>query len=1070
MVGRGRSGKQPQSLNDSHYRFLQFSSSKRHLEMEGLEDGFGVDRSGGGDLLPRFNIMDSSPEMEDKRPVAGAGRSSDDSMPRFKIVDSPSASEEEKTAKIERNRGFQSEAPQLNHEDDGNRRGNHEQKIKIQGRRRLCKLSSCDGDVGVNVPANEDKGEFVELNDYDSPVVERNHGDDEKGGRADDIRDILNDLSSKFELLSVEKRKVPKEKYSTDECNFSLNGMDKESKAVVPEFASAGSSFSLSPDSSKELAASPACSAVNSFESVVLGNTLSGVVEELGYTHKTSSSDCEEDSDCIMLSEKCLPKKAGGKISQIAVTEECDDSVNISDRHDDSIEFVLKGPRATYRLPPEISKILYPYQLDGLRWLWSLHSSRKGGILGDDMGLGKTMQICGFLAGLFHSRLIKRAIIVAPKTLLSHWIKELSTVGLSEMIREYYGTCPKARQYELQYVLQDKGILLTTYDIVRNNSKALQGSFNRDHDWDEDSFLWDYIILDEGHLIKNPSTQRAKSLLDIPAAHRIIISGTPIQNNLRELWALFNFCCPGLLGDKIEFKGKYEDPILRGNEKKATEREKQIGSTVAKDLREHIQPYFLRRLKSEIFPEDNSVNVGLSRKNELIVWLRMTNCQRRLYEAFLKSELVLSAFDGSPLAALTILKKICDHPLLLTQRAAEDVLEGMDSMVSPEDVIVAERLASHIANMDEGDEFLENQDSLSCKTSFIMSLLGQLIPEGHSVLIFSQTRKMLNLIQESLASSGYKYQRIDGTTKACDRTTIVNDFQEHNGAPIFLLTSQVGGLGLTLTRADRVIVVDPAWNPSTDNQSVDRAYRIGQKKDVIVYRLMTCGTVEEKIYRKQVFKGGLFKSATEHKEQMRYFSQQDLRELFSLPKEGFDVSPTQQQLHDEHDSQHQMSDFLRNHINYLETLGIAGVSHHSLLYSKTAPVQVTEEEVEVPRPPRTGFVGATSRSTSVERDVEGAEFAFNPKDIQLNRKSQSPESPGKSSEPDIKGRIDRLARMLANEAMVARLPDKGERIRRQIGELSSELDKIRVAERASMEKEVIDLDEISGNFQKLMNV
>ncbi|PKI79435.1 hypothetical protein CRG98_000182 [Punica granatum] len=453
------------------------------------------------------------------------------------------------------------------------------------------------------------------------------------------------------------------------------------------------------------------------------------------------------------------------------------------------------------------------------------------------------------------------------------------------------------------------------------------------------------MILDEGHLIKNPSTQRAKSLLEIPSAHRIIVSGTPIQNNLRELWALFNFCCPELLGDNKEFKEKYEDRILRGNDKKASDREKRIGSAVAKDLRERIQPYFLRRLKSEVFQEDDSV-AKLSKKNELIVWLRLTSCQRRIYEAYLNSELVLSAFYDSPLAALTILKKICDHPLILTKRAAEDVLEGMDSMDNPEDVHMAEKLASYIADVGEKDDFLEKHDSISCKISFIMSLLDNLIPEGHNVLIFSQTRKMLNLIQESLISNGYEYLRIDGTTKASDRIKIVNDFQEGIGAPIFLLTSQVGGLGLTLTKADRVIVVDPAWNPSTDNQSVDRAYRIGQKKDVIVYRLMTCGTVEEKIYRKQIFKGGLFKTATEHKEQMRYFSQQDLRELFSLPKLGFDVSPTQQQLQEEHDRQHQMDECLKSHIEFLQTLGIAGVSNHSLLYSKTAPVQVTEEEVE----------------------------------------------------------------------------------------------------------------------------
>ncbi|KAI3782236.1 hypothetical protein L2E82_12275 [Cichorium intybus] len=166
------------------------------------------------------------------------------------------------------------------------------------------------------------------------------------------------------------------------------------------------------------------------------------------------------------------------------------------------------------------------------------------------------------------------------------------------------------------------------------------------------------------------------------------------------------------------------------------------------------------------------------------------------------------------------------------------------------------------------------------------------------------------------------------------------DFQEGIGAPIFLLTSQVGGLGLTLTKADRVVVVDPAWNPSTDNQSVDCAYRISQKKDVIVYRLMTCGTVEEKIYRKQIYKGGLFRSATEHKDKIRYYSKQDLKELFSHPKQCFDVSLTQQQSHEEHDCEHKIDSSLKDHTKFLESLGTAGISNHNLLFSKMLRCQL----------------------------------------------------------------------------------------------------------------------------------
>ncbi|TKY60449.1 CHROMATIN REMODELING 24 [Spatholobus suberectus] len=847
-MANNKSAKKPMSLNDSHYRFLQDHSAP-HKPSDDVPIEAST-RKQQHENIPQFSAITDfdSPigqnSHEKHEPIKvheeEEKEASSNDTPQFSVNSSLRLNLDEKQEPIDvhEEEAPPNDIPQFSF--NSSLKEEKKTKVKVQGRRRLCKV--VHEDAGKTAAVDESK--FDELIDLDSPIpAPKKVIQIEESGGKNEIRDILNELSSKFELLSVERKPRPNHVEG-------LVGGKESCDDEGLEYGSAGSSFSQPQES---------------------------------------------------LSEGTKNSGGGGGIEY-----DSDDSVQELDHfepeNDGSI--TLTGPRSTYKLPGKIAKMLYPHQQDGLKWLWSLHCLGKGGILGDDMGLGKTMQICGFLAGLFHSRLIRRALVVAPKTLLPHWIKELSAVGLSEKTREYFGTSTKLREYELQYILQDKGVLLTTYDIVRNNSKSLRGDNYFDDEENEDGATWDYMILDEGHLIKNPSTQRAKSLLEIPSAHRIVISGTPLQNNLKELWALFNFCCPELLGDNKWFKGKFETPILRGNDKNASDREKRIGSSVAKELRDRIQPYFLRRLKSEVFSQDDDKTTAkLSQKQEIIVWLRLTSVQRHLYEAFLKSEIVLSAFDGSPLAALTILKKICDHPLLLTKRAAEDVLEGMDSMLKPEEANVAAKLAMHIADVADTDKFKDEQD-VSCKISFIMSLLDNLIPEGHSVLIFSQTRKMLNLIQECLLSKGYDFLRIDGTTKASDRLRIVNDFQEGVGAPIFLLTSQVGGLGLTLTRADRVIVVDPAWNPSTDNQSVDRAYRIGQKKDVIVYRLMTCGTVEEKIYRKQVYKGGLFKTATEHKEQIRYFSQQDLRELFSLPKEGFDVSVTQRQLNEEHDRQH----------------------------------------------------------------------------------------------------------------------------------------------------------------------
>ncbi|CAN6241018.1 unnamed protein product [Urochloa humidicola] len=719
----------------------------------------------------------------------------------------------------------------------------------------------------------------------------------------------------------------------------------------------------------------------------------------------------------------------------------------------------------SYKLPGRIFNMLYPHQREGLQWLWVLHCRGTGGILGDDMGLGKTMQVSAFLSGLFHSRLIERVLIVAPKTLLAHWIKELSVVGLKHKIRDYSGPSIKLRNSELQSAFKEGGILLTTYDIVRNNHKLIRGDSYNNNDDDEEGTLWSYVILDEGHIIKNSKTQRAQSLFEIPCAHRIVISGTPIQNNLKEMWALFNFCCPDVLGDKKQFKTRYEKAILRGNDKNATAREKHIGSNVAKELRERIKPYFLRRMKSEVFHDSGaSEEQTLPKKNELIVWLKLTTCQRKLYEAFLNSELVHLAVQpkGLPLAAITLLKKICDHPLLLTKKAAEGVLEGMDQMLNDQDIGMVEKMAMNLADITHDDEALEVGHDVSCKLSFIMSLLRNLVEEGHHVLIFSQTCKMLNLIQEAIFLEGYKFLRIDGTTKVSERERIVKDFQEGPGAPIFLLSAQVGGLGLTLTKAARVIVVDPAWNPSTDNQSVDRAYRIGQTKDVIVYRLMTSATIEEKIYKLQVFKGGLFKTATEQKEQTRYFSKSEIRELFSLPQQGFDVSLTQKQLQEEHGQQVVMDESLGQHIQFLEQQGIAGVSHHNLLFSKTAILPALSEDDALDSKPRGAPMMPQHyyKGPSSDYVPSRAALALKPKDeicIDPRYFPSSAECP-----EEIK------ARTLSNVTLVSKLPDGDEKIRRQMSEPDEKL----TSTEENGATEMICLDDLPAelSFMDLLNL
>ncbi|KAA6429139.1 MAG: hypothetical protein FRX49_00535 [Trebouxia sp. A1-2] len=610
----------------------------------------------------------------------------------------------------------------------------------------------------------------------------------------------------------------------------------------------------------------------------------------------------------------------------------------------------------------------------------------------------------------------QRAVIIAPKTLLAHWEKELVTCGLGSLLFQYYGSSQADRDYSLRRVATQKGILLTTYGMVLHNSDALGFKrITKQSLWDADAKLcWDFMILDEGHKVKNPKMQLVQRLQEIPVAVNIIISGTPIQNNLMEMHALFDFACEGLLGDAKSFKLEFEKRITAGNDKNATGRDRQIATAKAAELRARIAPFFLRREKKDVLPSNDSEEQSgtasegssqqdhvapkpqaMGHKNDLIVWLQLHPAQRH---AFLESSAVRAALNktGSALAALTVLKKICDHPTLLNERAASLVAsaggrlakvqaEGSASEEEEEWYDAAEEVEAvplqagaswweqdnvdatdveahllkdiHQKGMDPGGSYHYVQRCMmkagcsfvsnthvnagvdtSCKTAFVMSLLAELVAKGHRTLIFSQSRVMLDILQAAIVEHSYAFRRIDGSiSSAAERQGLVQEFQTRDDIPVFLLTTQVGGLGLTLTAADRVIIVDPAWNPSVDNQSVDRAYRIGQQKDVVVYRLITCGTVEEKIYKKQVFKGGLSRSGTEEGVAFRYFSQQDLRDLFRVVPSELEGSETQHTLHQLHSHQRKATPYVLDHLHFLETLPrYAGVSDHDLMFSKKA--------------------------------------------------------------------------------------------------------------------------------------
>ncbi|XP_008417641.1 DNA excision repair protein ERCC-6-like [Poecilia reticulata] len=610
-----------------------------------------------------------------------------------------------------------------------------------------------------------------------------------------------------------------------------------------------------------------------------------------------------------------------------------------NDLEDEDDEFVNVN-NSGLMLFKELYDRLYDYQRDGVSFLFGLYrDGRRGGVLADDMGLGKTIQIISFLSGMYDNDLIKHTLLVMPTSLITNWVKEFSKWTPGMRVKDFHGASKAERTRSLEKVQRRGGVIITTYTMLMNNWQQLASFQGKE-------FCWDYMILDEAHKIKNSSTKTAKSAYAIPSKNRILLTGTPVQNNLREMWTLFDFACQGtLLGTAKTFKSEYENPITRAREKDATPGEKALGSRMSENLMTLIKPYFLRRTKSEVQkkktggkeansdpdnhqnpqPASGAVMPKLTRKNDLIVWTYLSAVQEDIYRQFISLDHIkeLLMTTRSPLAELNILKKLCDHPRLLSANAIAQL--GLDQNPEGEN---DETDVKSIANI--SDETLISE---SGKLAFLLALLERLREEGHRTLVFAHYRTVLDILQRILGNRGFKLLRLDGTiTQITEREKLISRFQTDKRYSVFLLTTQVGGVGITLTAANRVVIYDPSWNPATDAQAVDRAYRIGQTENVVIYRLITCGTVEEKIYRRQVFKDSLIRQNTgDTKNPFRYFSRQELKELFTL--EDPRSSSTQLQLQDMHSRQRRTDPALDQHIAQLYAMHMFGISDHDLMFS-----------------------------------------------------------------------------------------------------------------------------------------
>ncbi|KAL8965341.1 MAG: hypothetical protein Q9183_003905, partial [Haloplaca sp. 2 TL-2023] len=522
-----------------------------------------------------------------------------------------------------------------------------------------------------------------------------------------------------------------------------------------------------------------------------------------------------------------------------------------------------------FRIPGDIYPSLFNYQKTGVQWLWELYSQQVGGIVGDEMGLGKTIQIISFLAGLHYSQKITRPIIVvAPATVMKQWVNEFHTwwpafrvsilhtsgSGMADLDREalweeeMLSRAPsasrkpasknqKAARRIVQRVIDEGHVLVTTYTGLQTYAELLI------------PVDWEYAVLDEGHKIRNPNTAITIYCKELRTANRIILSGTPMQNNLVELWSLFDFVFPMRLGTLVNFRNQFEIPIRQGGYANASNLQVQTAMKCAETLKDTISPYLLQRFKIDVASD-------LPKKTEQVLFCRLTQPQREAYEGFLASDDVKSIMNGKRqvLYGVDILRKICNHPDLQDHRHLS-VKAGYNYGLGKK----------------------------SGKMQVVKALLELWKDQGHKTLLFAQHRIMLDILEKFIRSlQGFNFRRMDGNTPIHARQDLVNEFNSNPQAHVFLLTTKVGGLGINLTGANRVIIYDPDWNPSTDVQARERAWRLGQKREVMIYRLMTAGTIEEKIYHRQLFKQFLTNKILKDPKQRQTFQMQDLHDLFTL--------------------------------------------------------------------------------------------------------------------------------------------------------------------------------------------
>ena len=496
-----------------------------------------------------------------------------------------------------------------------------------------------------------------------------------------------------------------------------------------------------------------------------------------------------------------------------ALDELAGDGFELDEEAQSWLERVKAVANATFDVPPELQAELRTYQLDGYRWLCRLAELGLGACLADDMGLGKTVQI---LALLLQRRASGPALVVAPTSVCSNWAREAGRFAPALKVLEYTGD----RRGELLEELRQGGegkLLVCSYALLQQDQAKLT------------ELSWGTAVLDEAQFIKNAQSLRAQAAFRIDAKQRIAATGTPVENHAADLWSIFHFINPGLLGDFTDFNRRFVKPI-----------EREGGATPEELLRRVIQPYVLRRLKRDVLQElppltEVAHDVELSADETARYAILRKQIHDKLFTAWGKRENKLEV-----LAEITRLRRFCCHPRL----------------VFP-------------------DAELE-----SSKISAFLELVEELRENGHRALVFSQFVDFLGLVREQLEERQVSYEYLDGSTPQAERQKRVDAFQ-NGSASLFLISLKAGGFGLNLTAADYVIHLDPWWNPAVESQATDRAHRIGQRRRVTVYRLITKNTIEEKIVELHAKKRSLARTLLDGGAQAEKLSADELVRLIT---------------------------------------------------------------------------------------------------------------------------------------------------------------------------------------------